>query len=621
MTTKLIENGHAPKVELAGWDRQWRREFLNAKTKHVFLLHGNTQDYTYGEQDLRTHLRRAFATYPIVIVYNRAEGIMFSDELSGGGVLTIPEADAPPSMRQQFMELLGVGGSMGGDDLAALAELGGSAPAGPPPLPRDPMAALPLIDVALRQKAVKIAVIVDYLESLAPAANVAQMNADDRTVLILLQRWAIDPQVASNGHPVILIASVLGDVNPALRAPSARLSVIGVPIPSFEDRLGFVTLLSQANEKRPADQRWDMQIDPAEFARLTAGLGRVHLGEIVREALGSGRAVDRALVLEVKSKINKAEFDSVLESMDPTDEDDWDLFGGADHVKEYFDWAVVEPMREGRYEDCPMGILLTGPAGTGKSFFARCLARRLGVNAFQFAPGKILGKFVGDTQKALDKALHLSVAAAPTILFIDELDNQVKEDVEGDSGVSDHIFGRLKEFMADTSHRGKVLVLAASNQPSKIPAALKRPGRMDAKIPFLAPEREDRQAIVLVHMKQLLGDDTAGAVASSVAGRTEGYTGAELFRLTQKASELLKRKRADSIADAYDLALDTLMPSTNAIAEMTREALAEMDDLDLIPPRLHDLARKLRAARPAAEKQAPAQVAPAESVDRLALAD
>ncbi len=612
MTQKLIENGTGKSTRPA-WEAQLRREFLTARTKHMFLLHGNVADYVEGERDLRTHLRIAFSAYPVVIVYNRAEGLIFSDEI--GKEKSAPEEGAPPSMRQQFAELCGLA-QLAGSDAQALAELGGGGGNGEVEFSRDPIAALPYVDQALRQRAVKVAVIMDYAESLVPAGNVAHMNADDRTLLILLQRWAIDPQIAANGHPVILIAANLADLHPDLKAPSSRLSVIEVPIPNFEDRLAYVQALAAANERRPEEKRWALEIDPAEFARLTAGLGRVHLGEIILHALGSGDPVNQKLVLGLKAQFVAAQFSAALEIREPTVS--YDDFGGLEHIKEWHRWAVIEPMRDGRYEDAPMGVLYTGPAGTGKSRFAEATAKEAGLQFCSFSPSKVYGGIVGETEKNTDRIFRLCVAMAPTLLFIDEIEDQVTEGGTGDSGVSQRVFGALKEFMADQTHRGKVIVIAASNRPSRIAPALKRPGRMDAKIPFLSPEKDERVKIVAVHMRQLFGK-AAPDVAMDVAARTEGYTGAELFRLTQKAAELLKRKRTAGIGEAYSLALETLLPSTNAIHEMTLEALAEMDDLDLIPERLRGLAKKLRAQKPAAAEKGKAGDAPTE--ERIALTD
>ena len=183
-----------------------------------------------------------------------------------------------------------------------------------------------------------------------------------------------------------------------------------------------------------------------------------------------------------------------------------------------------------------MGVLMTGPAGTGKSAVAQAVAKESGVNAVSLNLARILGQYVGNSERNLEKALRAIKSLAPTIVFIDEIDQSVSRGGSGDSGVSSRIFKRLLEFMSDTGNRGQVVFLAATNRPDLMDAALRRPGRFDKKIPFLIPDAEERLAIfqVMAAKYEMAGKPSAAAIDS-----TEGWTGAEIEAAVVKAAELI----------------------------------------------------------------------------------
>lgn len=589
---------------LAAWDQRWRDEYGLHRTHHAFLLHGNVLDYTYGDMDLRTHLRRSLAKKELVVIYNRAEGLVIPDE----------------GQQRKFMEITGLLAGATESDLAAAAELGMGGPGGPQgpsfgDIPNEPGVCLPLIDRLLRQRAVRVAVILDYADSLAPSANMAQMTAEDRTNQILLQRWAQDPEVAANSHPIFLIAATLGDISLSIRTASSQVSVIEIPMPDHAARLEFIQALARANNNRRESERWRMAITATEFARLTAGLPRRSIGEIVKAAIGSNRPVDAALVQDQKRKIIKAEFEDVIEPMEPAA--GFDSIGGLEHVKHFLRYSVIEPMRSGEWEDCPMGVLFLGAAGTGKTVMANACAFEAGVSAVRYNLARIFGKFVGDSERNQEKAFKCIEAMSPCIVFIDEIDQKGQRGGENDGGTATRVFGRLLEWLAEPSHRGKIVVLAASNRPAMIDPALKRPGRFDRKVPFLAPDEEERRQIATVHLSRYVRTVTdAGAgqfeeAAALVGARTEGWTGAEIEDLARKVRELLKQKRAASVVASVDMALGLLLPSTAAVQQMTMEAIRELNDLDLLPERIRPLALRLRQQEHARQQRATAGEVPA----------
>jgi SpoVK/Ycf46/Vps4 family AAA+-type ATPase len=162
------------------------------------------------------------------------------------------------------------------------------------------------------------------------------------------------------------------------------------------------------------------------------------------------------------------------------------------------------------------------------------------------------------------------------------------------------------------ANRGRVLVVAATNRPDLVDAALRRPGRLDKKIPFLVPDAEERAGI-LAALAARYGLPLAAVPAACVQG-SEGWTGAELEAAMLKASELVEDEGL-SASVALERAVATLSPSTADIEYMTLLALAECNDSDLLPERYHQVVRDR-----AALAQQVAELAPSGPRPRVARA-
>jgi SpoVK/Ycf46/Vps4 family AAA+-type ATPase len=249
---------------------------------------------------------------------------------------------------------------------------------------------------------------------------------------------------------------------------------------------------------------------------------------------------------------------------------------------------------------------MTGPAGTGKTAMAEAVAKEAGINCVILNPARIFGKYVGDTERNLDRALYAILAMAPVLVFIDEIDQSVSRGASGDSGVSNRFFKRLMEFMSDTSHRGKVIFLAASNRPDLMDPALRRPGRFDKKIPFLIPDEAERESIfaVMAHKYEL----AIKTVPAECVQKADGWTGAEIELATVKSLEAVEY---DGMLpeDALIYAVNNMRPSTADIEYMTLLALQECNERDLLPKKYQaefdnkaDLKKRIDQMAPAATR-------------------
>src|SRR5690606_17728353 len=168
--------------------------------------------------------------------------------------------------------------------------------------------------------------------------------------------------------------------------------------------------------------------------------------------------------------------------------------GGLQEAKQYLR-QIAETIRRGQREEAPMGILLSGPVGTGKTFLAECFARDCGMNVVEFR--NFRDKWVGSTEANLEKILQLLQALAPIVVLIDEADATLGNRESGrDSGDNHGVYSMIAAAMSNTDNRGRILWLLMTSRPDLLPIDLKRQGRCEEHISLFYPESEaDRLAI------------------------------------------------------------------------------------------------------------------------------
>lgn len=540
----------------------------SARIAHMFLLHGNTSDMVDGANMVQVFLSDTCGLClerDIVIMYDRSSGITFP--------LT--------SHRSAFYKAIGM-----------------DAPEDDYDLPRDPSGALRLIERVIplskdgpnNMRIPVTAVIISFAETIVPANDVSGMSGEDRTVLVTLQRWAREQEFVNIGPPIFLIAENLAEINPALRGASARVEAVEIPYPVLGERKAYIEALADAHKV--------IVEDVGRATAMTAGLKRVHIEDIILRARLEGRVVDAELIKARKDEIVRAEFAEVLELMDP--EYGFEVIGGMDYVKDFFYRNVVNPIKSSNLRRVPLGVLLPGPPGTGKTVLASAVARESGLNCAALNLSKIFNQWVGSSERNLDKALSCLEALAPCLVIIDEIDQSgLNRESSGDSGVSNRLFKRLLEFMSDgQKHRGRIVFVGLTNRPDLLDAALKRPGRFDRKIPVLPPNEEERQDIFRVmFVKYGIAHKVDLAAA---AAQTDNYTGAEIEALVLKALEVAEDAGSEVVMDEHmDHALKAYVPTTRDIQAQVRLALAECNDRDLLPPAYRNQLDERKVNKPA----------------------
>jgi SpoVK/Ycf46/Vps4 family AAA+-type ATPase len=380
------------------------------------------------------------------------------------------------------------------------------------------------------------ALILEYAETLAPAGDPSMQMDIDRSAIVTLHRWSFLPNIHQRDNIVILLTENLSELSPKLIA-NPRVAVIEVPLPDTETRQNVIQLIDNSMTENALHRYAEItaglkllqitsiltphQTSEANIEERTAFIAKL-LGQVehveqrskelaqltlekTNEEIISLLAPDKKetaeqtqfelqekakterdrLIFQRKREIIERECFGLLEFIEP--KFGFEVVGGNEGIKEDLNF-IARNMREGFYNRVPMGMLFTGAQGTGKTFFATAFAGEAKMTAVKLK--NIRSKWVGATEGNLEKVLSVIKAIGQVIVIIDEADRSFGNggDSEGDDGTSSRIIAKMKEFMSDTSNRGRVLFILMSNRPDQIDVDLKRAGRLDRKIPFFYPQ-------------------------------------------------------------------------------------------------------------------------------------
>ena len=204
----------------------------------------------------------------------------------------------------------------------------------------------------------------------------------------------------------------------------------------------------------------------------------------------------------------------------------------------------------------PKGILLHGPPGTGKTFFAKILAAelsRLGVGKFSFFMRRgtdVMSMWVGESEKALRETFAKAVQCKPAILFFDEIDGLApnRNTLQSTVPVYTNVVTTLLAEM-DKLKNGEVYVIFATNRLEALDPALKRPGRCDVLIPFSPPDVNGRKGILQIYTKSWGASAPTERLLNQIALSTNGFTGADLDKLCSEAFYACVRRTQKGMSD------------------------------------------------------------------------
>jgi SpoVK/Ycf46/Vps4 family AAA+-type ATPase len=576
------------------WADELRRRYLRGESS-VFLLHGNVHDLILSEGKLvglSDYLGKLLEKKDVVLRYNVSTGCKFLKKTSR-------IADLEDLLTQ-----------------------------------RSPEKVLPALEKLLYTSS-NLAVIIDYAEMVAPVGDPSFFSETDRQTIVALQRWSLAPQLESADNLVLMVTEVLSELNPKI-VSNPRVGAIKIPMPSLEERREVVKHVNPSLDATWVDRLADITaglkaiqiagiLTPAppaaedadtrlrfiqslikddarakKLAAVTAGMSHDEIRELVGVKDAPPAAVvdgqqDEVLKLIAKRKreIIERECFGLIEFVEPAH--DFSVVGGIDEVKKELT-TIARNIREGRKTRVPMGLLFTGPMGTGKTFVAEAFVKDSGLTGIKLK--NFRSKWVGATESNLERILSVVQGIGNVIVIIDEADRSFNsgggDDGEGgDGGTSSRVIARMKEFMSDTANRGRVLFVLMTNRPDKIDIDLKRAGRLDRKIPFLYPQTPEEVESILaaqIRKHKLKTELEFPRDREAISKPIVGYSNADFEAIALLANDYAADKRGpDSPLNAEDFkqAVADYLPSRDMemLEYMELLAVFEASNRRMLPPK------------------------------------
>ncbi|HYK01126.1 MAG TPA: AAA family ATPase [Thermoanaerobaculia bacterium] len=387
-----------------------------------------------------------------------------------------------------------------------------------------------------------------YMKSahlVAPALPGA-LNYDLSALAMLMRDWAADDLLTRHSLATFLIAENLNDLHPLL-VNHPRAAPIEVPLPSTTELRDALTLFATDHAAVLAEfaPTYDTIAHQLTGTTLTSVDNLLRMKSHRREVLHAADLVTMRKELVEKDAAGLIEF---IESKRTLDD-----YNAQERLKTWLR-QDIKLWQMNDVQALPMGYLLCGPVGTGKTYLVECLAGEAGVPVVKLK--NFRDKWVGSTEGNLEKIFRLLKGLGRCFVFIDEADQALgkRDSGSGDSGLSGRLYGMFAEQMSNPANRGRIVWILASSRPDLIEVDLKRPGRVDVKIPIfptttaaegfslirtLAKRRgvelqESDFAALEPLIPKLLTPGAAEAIAVKLyrAVRTEGLTPVDALRDT-----------------------------------------------------------------------------------------
>jgi len=551
------------------WAQELARKYFT-KTVATFLLHGDVRDVvpTRDRNGQRTYVPLRdfltddlFASRDVVVFYDRSAGIHFADDAS----------------KANFNRALAGHDTVFGTDYQNA-------------LPDEPSAAFSILENYFRLRlsdGTRLACILDYAETIVPMAEASMYSAEDRQALVYLQRWSRDSLFLDSDFTLTLLTENLSDLNQQF-VESPHTADVYVPIPDADDRSSYI---DWAVEDRRSTFNTHSNVSTKALATNSAGLNYTQLRTILADVLENKNQLTSDTLSELKKEFIEAEAYGMLEFIET--DDTLDLVAGHTEAKRHLRQAA-RAVQTGQHEVLPMGYLVSGPVGCGKTFLIHCFAGEIGIPMVKLK--NFRSQWQGVTEGNLEKILNLLEAMTPVAVLIDEADAALgNRDMQGDSGVSQRVFSQIVSFMSDPAHRGKVIFFLVTARPDLMPVDLKRQGRAEEHLSLFYPHsREDREELLEVMMERTGVDLPMSEIPPELLDGERTYSGADMEAiLTRAAFRAAGSNEGVVTPDLLQETVNDFIPPTypTEVELQQLAAVLECTSRDLLPPQYRSMDR------------------------------
>lgn len=547
--------------EAPAWFPDWARRLAQlyySGTTCLFVLHGNVYDLLHcpapGRSDPFQTLQEFLATQ----VFGSWDLVASFDVASGLQPLVGDDQKRLQEMVSYLSERLG----------------------GPPAKwPRDADQMLAIIDVLVERNLMsttgrrQMAYLLPYAEFLLPTGDLSSIAGGRASRLVRLLSWAQNPLIKRVNTAFCLIAETLAEVNERL-VQSPHVATIEVPLPDETARQAFI---SKSLGERPEERLEGL--DVTGLTQLTNGLDLTSLNVLIGGA--RQRKLDATGFRDLKKTMIERQCRGLVSFVEP--KHTLDMVVGLDAAKERLrqDGKFIE---QGRLDASPMGYLICGPVGTGKTFLAECFAGSVGIPCV--ALRNFRSKYVGETEGNLEHVLTVLRSLGPVVVIIDEADAALgNREAGGDSGTSGRVFSMIASQMGNTKYRGRIIWMLLTSRPDLLPIDLKRQGRAEVHIPLFYPQEDaELRRMFEVMAKKNKADLATDAIPEVSAQRQLSGSDVESVILGAKRRALADG-RGQVTRDDLERALADFIPSAQGLEKQRQEicAVLECTDLSFLP--------------------------------------
>jgi len=547
------------------WYPEWASKLSHlyfSGTTSMFVLHGNVQDLVRTADDAKSTYG-TLADFLAAQIFGRWDLILHYDLARGLRAFAGSDGDRLKSMVVTANRKVG--------DLTAAR--------------KDPATAFAMLDrfvqnniMAAENERLSVAIVVDHASFLVPSGEPGRLSATASTHVVTLLNWAASPHVKRLNMAFVVMDEKLSALSERL-AGSPHVASIEIPLPEQAEREQFIRFATGDRDLSKASD-----YGPAELAKLTAGISQVDLNVILQSALEGSRRLDSGLMRGLKKELIERQCQGLLEFISPK----WslDTVVGHEPVKQRLreDAALL---KRGDSHTLPMGYLICGAVGTGKTFLAQCMAGEIGIPCVTLK--NFRSKYVGETEGNLERVLSVLRAMGPVVVVIDEADAALGDrGQEGDSGTSSRVFSMIATQMGDTRYRGRILWMLLTCRPDLLPIDLKRQGRAEVHIPLFYPADQQEIRGMFVAMAKKLGSPLAAEDVPEIPQRgnlsgadIEGMVGRALRQSLLSGATHVTRESLAAVVAGF-------LPSTEGLEKELQEtaAILECTDRQFLPPEI-----------------------------------
>jgi ATP-dependent 26S proteasome regulatory subunit len=485
MEQHLIQKNYSFIQKLPEWSKTFAVKYCS-NTASTYIFHGNIRDFLAQRNDKNEFNFLKIQEYFADILFGYKGRILCYDRSAGISTVENPYLqDRNNSTKKDFIrEMLGERGSNNSSRRGKLFS-------------RNVVNAFEQMEKYMYKKirrGERVVCIIDFAETIIPAMGGKSVNEDDRFGLVTLKRWAYNPDFIENDVTIILLTENLAEINQNI-VKTPNIIKVDIPIPDEQTRENFLHFKQEEGKLL-----LDPSIGISTMTKITGGLNLVNINQIIAESFQEKKNISLEYLRMRKKELIEAESRGMLEIIES--QGNLDMVSGHTPVKHRLQQAS-DIIKQGQLDVLPMGYLISGPVGTGKSYLVSCFTGDIGIPVVKML--NFREKYVGSTESNIEKILNILKAMAPVGIMIDEADAMLGDrHMDGDSGTSNRVFAQIASFMGNTDYRGKIIWFLITCRPDLLPIDIKRQGRCEEHFSLFYPDTpKEREEMFYTMIRKL----------------------------------------------------------------------------------------------------------------------